>query len=204
MPPRSARWQGKVRTSPSGVTSTGRPSELGRIDREARGGQALGQRAIDHPRSFLRLERAAGIDQHTTRREHVDGGAEQLALQPGEADNVGGSLVPGNVRVAADGAGRGAGRVEEDELDRSGRAPFAGVGDHDLGIELQAGEIGAQALGPPGRSSTATTRPPAAASCAVLPPGAAQRSMTARPAMAGSRRAGRAAAASCTHQAPSA
>ena len=52
--------------------------------------------------------------------------------------------------------------------------------------------------------STATTLAPAAASCAVLPPGAAQRSATVLPRTSPSSRAGSAAAASCTHQAPSA
>ena len=51
--------------------------------------------------------------------------------------------------------------------------------------------------------STAVTRAPAAASCAVLPPGAAQRSATDLPRTSPSSRAGNAAAASCTHHAPS-
>ena len=55
-----------------------------------------------------------------------------------------------------------------------------------------------------GARSTATTWAPAAASCAVLPPGAAQRSATVSPRTSPNSRAGSAAAASCTHQAPSA
>ena len=54
-----------------------------------------------------------------------------------------------------------------------------------------------------GERSTAVTRAPACASCAVLPPGAAQRSATVLPRTSPSRRAGSAAAASCTHHAPS-
>ena len=53
-------------------------------------------------------------------------------------------------------------------------------------------------------SSTAVTAAPAAASCAVLPPGAAHRSIALRPRTSPSSRAGSAAAASWTHQAPSA
>ena len=55
-----------------------------------------------------------------------------------------------------------------------------------------------------GERSTAVRRAPAAASCAALPPGAAQRSATRSPPTLPNRRAGKAAAASCTHQAPSA
>ncbi len=59
------------------------------------------------------------------------------------------------------------------------------------------------AMRPPSRSS-AVTWAPVVASCAALPPGAAQRSTTVSPRCAASRRAGRLAAASCTHQSPSA
>ena len=52
--------------------------------------------------------------------------------------------------------------------------------------------------------SIAVTLAPAAMSWAVLPPGAAQRSITCLPSSWPSRRAGIAAAASCTHHAPSA
>ncbi len=55
-----------------------------------------------------------------------------------------------------------------------------------------------------GSISTAVTRAPAAASCMVLPPGAAHRSMTRLPRTSPSRFAGSVAAASCTHQSPSA
>ena len=53
-------------------------------------------------------------------------------------------------------------------------------------------------------ASIAVTFAPASTSCAVLPPGAAQRSATRWPAMSPNSRAGRLAAASCTHQSPSA
>ncbi len=51
--------------------------------------------------------------------------------------------------------------------------------------------------------STAVTSAPAKASWAAFPPGAAQRSATRAPCTWPKRRAGRAAAASCTHHAPS-
>ncbi len=178
MPPRSARWQGRVRTSPSGVLSTGRPaSSAGSIAKRA-AGRPLGQRAIDHPRSFLRLERAAGVDQHTTRREHVDGGPEQLALQPGEAEQRrpescarrcpggGGSSRSrcrarrgGHARPVVAGAIRGRRRPRPRRRAAGGRDWRAGA--RPGGRRLDRHRPGA----------------PAAASCAVLPPGAAQRSM---------------------------
>ncbi len=49
----------------------------------------------------------------------------------------------------------------------------------------------------------AVTLAPARMSCAVLPPGAAQRSATPSPLISPSKRAGKLAAVSCTHQAPS-
>ncbi len=52
--------------------------------------------------------------------------------------------------------------------------------------------------------SRAVTSAPWITSCAVFPPGAAQRSATRLPLMSPIRRAGRLAAASCTHQSPSA
>ena len=52
--------------------------------------------------------------------------------------------------------------------------------------------------------STAVTSAPVAASCMVLPPGAAHRSITRLPRTSPSSSAGSAAAASCTHQSPSA
>ena len=50
----------------------------------------------------------------------------------------------------------------------------------------------------------ATTSAPAAASCALLPPGAAHKSATRSPGRTFNNRAGKAAAASCTHHWPSA
>ena len=52
--------------------------------------------------------------------------------------------------------------------------------------------------------STAITSAPAAASCMVLPPGAAHRSITRLPRTSPSMITGKVAAASCTHQPPSA
>ena len=80
-----------------------------------------------------------------------DRGVEQLALQRGEAGDVGRRLVPGDVRMAADRAGRGAGRIEQQARDRRRRAPVARIGDHDLGGELEPREVRAQPLGAPGR-----------------------------------------------------
>ena len=58
-------------------------------------------------------------------------------------------------------------------------------------------------LSRPGERSTAVTLAPANASCAVLPPGAAHRSAIFMSRMSPNKCAGRAAAASCTHHAPS-
>ena len=106
-------------------------------------------------------------------------------------------------RVAADRAGGRAGRVEQDGVEG-------------LLVELlgaSTARVSAESLSRARFSSAAEPlrrtvdrqrpRRPAAASCAVLPPGAAQRSAMRSPGLGRSRRAGKAAAASCTHQAPS-
>ena len=91
-----------------------------------------------------------------------------------------GLLEKRHVRMAADGAGRGAGRVQQHGVEarrrrrpRRSRPPppprptaAAAPGSPQTRCALRASR------------STAVTRPPAAASCAVLPPGAAQRSAT--------------------------
>ena len=80
--------------------------------------------------------------------------------------------------MAADGAGGGAGRVEQHQRralpSKSRASPSI-----DVGVEAGARQIFARCA--PARaasSSTAVTLAPRAASCMVLPPGAAQRSIT--------------------------
>ena len=193
-----------VRRSPSAVTQLGEPpTSSGRIGRRrSRGSRASRSRTTSI--AFLRLERAGAVDEGAARPGQLDRAREQPALQGGERGDVGLALEPGNVGMAADGAGRRAGRIEQHRVERA-RLPLRDVGRDGLGRRARGGrDSAAAARAAPAARSTAVTRAPAAASCAVLPPGAAHRSATVRPRTSPSSRAGSAAAASCTHQAPSA
>ena len=90
--------------------------------------------------------------------------------------------------MAADGAGRGAGRIEQHGIERTG-LPLRRVGDDGFGVR-QAGQVLAQpleaALGAIDRGDLGA----GSASCAVLPPGAAQRSATGAAATSPRSRAG--------------
>ena len=107
--------------------------------------------------------------------------------------------------MTADGAGCGAGRVDQHAVEAVAGRHRASRRHRRRAIARSAKaapDSRAAALGP-GDRSIAVTSAPACASCAVLPPGAAQRSMTRRPATSPNSRAGSAAAASCTHHCPS-
>ncbi len=106
--------------------------------------------------------------------------------------------------MAADRPRRGAGRIEQDRVERLGRFEGGGIG-HDVSASsLSRSRLARRRSMRGAERSTAVTCAPAAASCAVLPPGAAQRSRIRSPGLGARILAGRAAAASCTHQAPSA
>ncbi len=81
--------------------------------------------------------------------------------------------------MAADGAGGGAGRVDQHK--GRGRRKIACIGFNDLGGKFGAGQVFLNARGAGGSISTAVTNAPAAANCMVLPPGAAHRSITRLP-----------------------
>ncbi len=106
--------------------------------------------------------------------------------------------------MAADGAGRRAGRVEQHGVERAG-LPLRGIGDDSLGRKLEAREILPQPRQAGRRCDRPRShgRPPARAARSCRPAPRRGRRPSCR-ATSPSRRAGRAAAASCTHQAPSA
>ena len=107
---------------------------LGGGDRRPLDVRLLRQQVGDDVLAFLRFERTAAIDQGTARFGQGDGAIDQSALQGGKLGNVRGLLKPGHVGVAADGAGRGTGRIEEDGVERLG-LPFGDVGADELGRE---------------------------------------------------------------------
>ena len=74
-------------------------------------------------------------------RQQRDCAIDQPALQAGERGDVGRRLEPWHVGVAADGAGRGARRIEQHGVEFLVRRPFGDVGADQIGVERQPGEI---------------------------------------------------------------
>jgi hypothetical protein len=70
--------------------------------------------------------------------------ADQPLLELGQLGDVGGLLEPGDVGVAADGTGGGAGGIQQHGVERLGRHPFAGIALLHLGLQRQALQIGLQ------------------------------------------------------------
>ena len=87
-------------------------------------------------------------------------------------------LEPGNVRMAPDRAGRGAGRVEQDRIERLPPAIRRRRRRQSRRRGRRRARLSRSRLSRAGERSTAVTCAPASASCAVLPPGAAHRSAT--------------------------
>ena len=200
----SGKWQGSVRRSPSGVSHSAMIVNVGSRDRLAMQVRVAVEEVADDLDAFLRLERAGAIDEDAAWLGQLDRLRDEPPLQSRERGDVGLALEPGDIGVAADGAGRRAGRIEQDGVERLG-LPLRHVGGDGFGRRDAGGPGSAAAVraGPvrgrprrPGRRRRRVGR-----SCR---PGAAQRSATARPRTSPRSFAGSAAAASCTHQAPSA
>ena len=125
-------------------------------------------------------------------------------LEGGQRHDVRRRLCIGDVGMAADSAGRGAGRVEQHCIEAFARARQGPRRPRPCSASSPSRvRFSASSANRVFERSTATTEAPACASCAVLPPGAAQRSATRLPATSPSSRAGSDAATSCTHHAPS-
>ena len=113
------------------------------------GGGVIGARRIcrfareqagDDVLAFLGLQRAGAIDQRAARFGQRDGVLDQPPLQRGELCDVRGVLEPRYVGVAADGARRGARRVDQNGIKRLGR-PFGDIRADKLGCKRQAAQI---------------------------------------------------------------
>ena len=116
-----------------------------------------------------------------------------------------GALQAQDVGMAADGARGRAGRVEQHHVEGAPRRPARRVGLHDLGRELQARQVLAQAIEPRGRHIDRRDVGPGRGERRRLAAGrGAQVGDRCGPATSPATRATSAAAASCTHQAPSA
>ena len=144
----------------------------------------------------------ASVPPGATRRAAL---SQQARLYLDQRGDILRPLQAQDVRVPADGAGRRARRIEQHRVEQLARRPGRGVGLDELGLELAA----ARDCAPAGRAAGWTDRQPsprrrprrAAPSCRRAP------RTDRRPTFQRRRRASapaRAAAASCTHHAPSA
>ena len=192
-----------MRKSPADVTASRKAADLLRHDRPALEAWMPRQKGLGLPFALVRFQRAGAIDQPSAGHEpdappRRGGGAAgrracRCPARPWSRrrrDAGGGCRSPSREHRA--GWRRKAPRRAGSRRSRGSRRSDAGARDCPRA---------APGAWPSGRPRPHGRRP--AASCAVLPPGAAQRSATRSPGCASRRRAGKAAAASCTHHSPS-
>ena len=185
----------------------GEARDLAGVDRRAAHGGFGGEKRRDGLLALFRFQRAGAIDQGPARPEQRDRLLQQALLQRRQRADIGS---PAAARRHRDDGGwcRSRCRAHRPGCRRSLRRSLppchsaASATTVSASSESRARLSRSRAMRP-GERSTAVTRAPAWASCAVLPPGAAQRSAMDLPATSPNRRAGNAAAASCTHHWPS-
>ena len=73
--------------------------------------------------AFFRLQRTGAIDQRPARLQQRDRPLQQPLLQRRQRGDIGLLPQPGDVGMAADGAGRGAGRVDQDAVEAAAVVP---------------------------------------------------------------------------------
>ncbi len=96
--------------------------------------------------AFFGFQRTGAVDQRAARLEQRDGLLQQPLLQRRQRGDVGLLTQPGHVGVTADGAGRGAGRIDQDAVKAFGQRPAhsAASAHHSLGLQRQPRQIVAQ------------------------------------------------------------
>ena len=141
MPPRSARWQGRLRSSPSGVSSSARPPISAASIAHAGDRRAAGEQGGDARRPLLGLKRADGIDDHPAGLGHGDGIVQQAVLERRQLGQVLRVLQPGQIGMAPDGAGGRAGGIQQHRLGEGLRPPARASASHDRGGEAEAIQI---------------------------------------------------------------
>ena len=116
----SGRWHGRVRKSPAASIAVREARQFGRVDRAAAQPGLARQQRVDLLLAFLGLERADAIDERPPglrqrdRARRAAGACSRRAAR----DRVS-RFEPGDVRMAADRAGRRAGRVEQHGVERA-------------------------------------------------------------------------------------
>ncbi len=131
-----------------GRDAFGEAAQLGGIDRHPPDRRAMGQQAGDLLPALLRLERADAINQGSSRRQHRDRRRQEPFLHAAEPGHVVGRLEMRDVGMAADRAGGGAGRVEQNEARRLRGLPPDRVGDMGFRRQPQPLEVEGEPLDP--------------------------------------------------------
>src|SRR5260221_11485615 len=102
------------------------------------------QEVADDLFALLRLERADRVDERAARLQPLRRAVEQLALQLGAFSNDTRPRAVEHLRMAAEGAGGRAGRVEQDGAKLPAGLPCQRVSLDQLGFETRALQIFAQ------------------------------------------------------------
>ena len=92
------------------------------------------QGRLDHRPALLGLERTHAIEQYPTRLQHARRCCEHTPLLRDEAGDVLGALEIGQVRMAANGAGGRARRIEQYGIGEGRRLPGDRIGFEDVGL----------------------------------------------------------------------
>ena len=124
----SGSWQGSVRRSPAASRKSARPCTSLATSGRRRTRESRASSSVDRLHALVRLERTGAVDDEPARPRELDRAASSSALQGGERRDVLFALQPGDVGMAADGAGRGAGRVEQHGVERLRRRHAEDVG----------------------------------------------------------------------------
>ncbi len=140
-----------MRSSPAPLSSSGCPNAFGGRNRDALDPIIAREQVGNLLLAFLGLERAHAIDERAAGPGQLDRAIDQLALHLDERRDVGLGFQPRHVGMAADRAGRGAGRVEQHGVERLGLI-FEHIGRDHFGVQRQAREVFTQS-GQPGRGA---------------------------------------------------
>ena len=128
-----------------GIDDLGQAADLGWFKGLPGEGRSTVEKGSDAMRSLGGFKRTDAIDQRTARRDHIGGGGEHGMLYGGEFGDVARASGPADVGMAANGAGGGAGCIEQHSGGARRRLPAGYIGLDGLGGEAETGEIGFEA-----------------------------------------------------------
>ena len=104
--------------SPAGERHSGETADFVGLDRQSPHVGISAQQRADMRFALLGLQRAGAIDEQPARLGQRDRFVEQLRLQRDKRGQIAEPLGPGDVGMAPDRAGRRAGRIEQDGVER--------------------------------------------------------------------------------------